>query len=313
VCIVNWNCRELLRDCLQSLRRQARDLCLQVIVVDNASSDGAADVVRVEFPEVQLIRNDHNAGFARGNNQAARAARGRYLFFLNNDTVVPDGALARLLAYAEAHPEVGMFGPRLRGGDGEFQTSYRSRPTLAALLHRNSLVRLTGLFRKSYHHFRREQFDPHHTRRVDTLMGAALFLRRDVFERCGPWDEDFTFGGEDVHFSDRIARHHPLLFVPDIEIIHYGGVSTRQHIGYAWAARATGYAQYLRKSGYSWPALLFYKLVVTLDAPLTLLAKGAQFCARRLRGDTRRAQKSRLACQGAYHFLTRGMGAFWRA
>ena len=93
-----------------------------------------------------LLRNGTNHGFARANNQAAEKARGRYLFFLNNDTVVPLMGLAKLLEYAEAHPTVGMIGPRLRDSDGAFQISYRRRPTVGALLHRTLLLRWTGLF-----------------------------------------------------------------------------------------------------------------------------------------------------------------------
>src|SRR5262245_44387135 len=100
VCIVNWNCRRHLRRCLRSLSSRRQGVRLEVIVVDNASTDGAAEMVARRFPRVVLLRNGANVGFARGCNQAARAARGRYLFFLNNDTLVPDGALGRLWAYA---------------------------------------------------------------------------------------------------------------------------------------------------------------------------------------------------------------------
>src|SRR6202035_4309649 len=104
-----------------------------------------ADMVAREFPEVTLLRNSTNLGFARSNNQAASLTRGRYLFFLNNDTLLPAGALGQLVQFAESHPEIGMVGPRLRDGRGEVQVSCRPRPTLAIFLKRTSLVRLTGL------------------------------------------------------------------------------------------------------------------------------------------------------------------------
>jgi GT2 family glycosyltransferase len=313
VCIVNWNGREMLRDCLESLLRRPQGVRLEAVVVDNASTDGAPEMVAEEFPEAVLVRNGSNAGFARANNQGAARARGRYLFFLNNDTVVPPLALRRLLDFAEANPHVGMIGPRLRGGDGQFQASYRPRPTLGALLHRTLLLRPTGLFRRAYRRYRREEFDPHRPRQVETLMGAALFLRREVFRRCGPWDEDFTFGAEDLHFSDRVGRHHPLLFLPDVEITHYGGVSTRRHMNYVAAAREAGFAQYLRKSGYPPAALFAYKLAVTLDVPVQLAVRGLQYLSRRLRGRSPHALRALRAWKGARHFLAHGLRPFWRA
>ena len=313
VCIVNWNCRDMLRDCLASLHRQDQGVHVSTVVVDNASSDGAPDMVAAEFPEVLLVRNAENRGFSRGNNQAAALATGRHLFFLNNDTWVPPGTLAKLAAHAEAHPEVGMIGPRLRDGQGNYQASYRPSPTLGALLHRTNLFGPTGLFRRAYNRYRRDEFDPRQRRTVETLMGAAMFVPRPVFDRCGPWDEDFAFGGEDLHFSACIGRHYSLVFLPDVEIVHYGGVSTRQHIGYVSSNRLSGYARFLRKSGYARAAVWTYKLAVTLDAPIELVLKGSQYLFRSLCGKTEAAKKSQRACQGARHFLTRGMVGFWRA
>jgi GT2 family glycosyltransferase len=313
VCIANWNCRDLLRACLESLHDQPQGVSLETIVVDNASADGAADMVAREFPEVVLQRNPANFGFARANNQAAARARGRYLFFLNNDTLVPPGTLRRLFDYAEAYPHVGMIGPRLRDALGQPQVSYRQRPTLATLLHRTSLVRWTGLLRGAYRRYRRQEFDPEATREVEVLMGAAMFLSREVFARCGGWDEDFTFGGEDLDLSLRVGRAHPVIYHPDVEITHYGRVSTRQHIGYASSNMAVGFARYLRKSGCSWWGLLAYKVLVSADAPLQLTIKGVQYLWRRVRGDRAKAEKSLLALRGLAYFLIWGMPAFWRA
>lgn len=313
VCVVHRDGAALLRACLESLLDQPQGTVHEVLVVDNGSADDSAAMVARAFPEVVLIRNEANRGFATGNNQAAGRARGRYLFFLNNDTVVPPGTLGRLLAYAEAHPEAGLIGPRLRDAEGKFQVSYRSRPTLATLLHRTAVLRWTGLFRRVYRRHRREAFDPHTTRAVEVLMGAALLIRRDRFFAWGRWDEEFPFGGEDLELCTRVGRFAPVVYVPEVEITHLGRASTRRHVGPASAAIAFGFARYLRHSGTARMGVLIYKLAVTLDAPLQIVAKGIEYLARRLRGDRGKAAKSALAVRAAAYFLTRGLFDFWRA
>jgi hypothetical protein len=270
-------------------------------------------MVQRDFPEVVLVRNSDNRGFSRANNQAARRARGQYFFFLNNDTVVPAGTLGRMLRYAEAHPEAGIVGPRLRDPRGRAQVSYRQLPSVGALLHRTFLLRWTGLLRDAYHRYRRRDFDPNVTRPVDVLMGAAIVLRREVFFACGGWDEDYTFGGEDIDLSARVGRHHLIVYHPEVEITHYGRVSTRANITYSSPNVAIGFARYLRKSGASPGALFFYKLVVTVDTPLHLSAKLVQYALRRLRRRPEKAQRSMLAARGLWHFLVRGMRQFWQA
>jgi GT2 family glycosyltransferase len=313
VCIVNWNCKDVLRGCLQSLRDQPPDVRLEIFVVDNASTDGAPAMAARAFPEVSVLRNADNVGFARANNRAAHLASGRYLFFINNDTVIPPGAIRRLVDYADAHPEVGMIGPRLRDGEGHLQASYRCRPTLAALLHRTSILRWTGLLRRAYSRYRRQEFDPAYSGKVELLIGAAVFLPRRVFQECGPWDEGYIFGGEDLDLSDSVGRKYDVVYLPSVEIIHYGRVSTRRHIGFCFSYMLMGLARYLRRSGCSSKSLFVYKLIVSLDAPVQLAGKAIQYLWRRLRGQQQKAQQSLLAWRGFAHFLTRGLVPFWKA
>jgi GT2 family glycosyltransferase len=313
ICIANWNCQDHLRACLESLHYQPQGARFETIVVDNGSNDGAPEMVDRDFPEVILHRNTTNRGFAAANNQAAGFAAGRYLFFLNNDTHLPEGTLGRLVEYADAHPEVGIVGPRLRNGDGKLQISYRMQPTLRTFLHRTSLLRWTGIFRSAYRRYRREGFDAETTRPVEVLMGAAMLIPRRVFLEAGGWDEDFTFGGEDAELSTRIRRSHPLVFHPAIEIKHFGRVSTRRHIGFATTQTIIGFARYLRKCGYSRAALLLFKTIVTLDAPVLFAGKGAQYLWRRLTGQRAKAEKSAIAMRGARHFLLSGLVPFWSA
>lgn len=313
VCIANWNCCQMLRDCLHSLLRVNQGPVLEVIVVDNASTDGAPEMLEREFPEVKLIRNPSNVGFAKASNEAARQARGRYLFFLNNDTVIPPDALGRLLEYAKNHPEIGMLGPRLRDSNGDYQISYRRRASVGALLHRTLLLRWTRIFGRTYRDYRRGGYDPHHTGSVDLLMGAAVLMPRAVFEEGGQWDEDFAFGGEDLELAARIGRHRPIHFLAGVDIIHHGRVSSRINVGFSTESVAIGYVQYLRKTGSSAAALAFYKMAVTVDTPLQLLATALQYLGRRLGRRQAKAGKSLLAARGLAHFLVRSLPRFWRA
>jgi len=316
VCIVNWNCCELLRCCLRSLHQRPQGVPFETVVVDNASADGAAEMVAAEFPQVRLIRNAVNVGFSKGNNQAANAARGRYFFFLNNDTEVPENLLREFTDYAAANPAVGMLGPRLRGADGELQINYRLKPTLAAMLHRISFLRWTGIFRRAYYRYRRDTFraDRHETiQRVEVLMGAAVFLPRRVFEASGRWDERYRFGGEDLDLSTQVGRQYDVVHFGRVEVLHYGRVSSRANVGFSAPNVAVGFVHYFRTAGVGSVSLLAYKVLVTIDAPLQVLGKYAQYVQRRLAGRTAKAAKSRLAAQGLLRFLTHELPAFWRA
>jgi N-acetylglucosaminyl-diphospho-decaprenol L-rhamnosyltransferase len=285
VCIVNWNCRDLLRGCLCSLRPRRQRLRLQVIVVDNASTDGAGDMVAREFPEVTLIRNAVNVGFARANNQAAGLARAPWLFFLNNDTVVPRGELRRLIRFARAHPEAGLIGPLLRDGKGSPQISFRARPTVTALLHRTCLLRWTGLFRQAYRVYRSRGQDFTSTRPVEVLMGAALLMRRKDFREAGRWDESFVFGGEDIDLCMRVAKSKTVLYCPSLEITHFAGVSRT--------------------------ALACFKLIKTLDTPLQAACHCIEYVWRRARGKPS-ASRSLLCLRADLAFLKK-VPEFWRA
>jgi GT2 family glycosyltransferase len=286
---------------------------LEVVVVDNGSSDAAPDMVARRFPKVRLLCNRDNRGFAAANNQAAAAARGRFLFFLNNDTVVPPRAIRHLLDYLRAHPDVGVIGPRLRDGRGRPQLSARGRPTLAALMHRVSYLRRTGLFRAAYRRFRGRDGDFTTIRSVEVLMGAALLMRRRTFRECGPWDESFTFGGEDVDLCARVAKRYRVVYYPAVELTHFGRSSSRQRAEYAHLHTVVGITRCLRQTGTPAIGVIAYKLAVTLDLPIQWLAYAARYGWRRVCGRPFKARQSLRALQATGHFIIRGLIPFWRA
>jgi GT2 family glycosyltransferase len=313
VCIVNWNCAEVLRDCLRSLQSGQSGLRYEIIVVDNGSTDGAAEMVAREFPRVRIWRNAGNVGFARANNQAAALARGRYLFFLNNDTVVPPGTLRRMRDFLRSHPDVVMVGPCLRDAQGKLQMSHRRAPTPRTFLHRTMLFRRLRVGREEYQQYRRAQQGNEAIHDVDILMGAAIAMPRQPFLSLGGWDEDFTFGGEDMELCHRARRIGRVVYWPALAITHLGSISSKRHVGFVSTHTAIGFAKYFRKTGASRLDLWLYKLAITIDAPIRLGWRALQYAWRGWRPRERKTQRCVREMRGAWSFLLRGLVAFWRA
>jgi len=229
VVIVNWNVKELLRDCLRSISEQTRS-AHEVIVVDNASRDGSAEMVREEFPGVALIANAENKGFAAANNQGIAVSRGRYVLLLNPDTVIVDGAIDRTIAFADARPGIGCVGCQVWMDEETIQrTCFRFPSALNALL---AASRLAALFPRS-RFFAREWmpwWDRTTEREVDVVSGMYMLVPRSVVDEIGVLDEAFFVYAEEADWCFRMARAgHGRVFTPSARIIHRegGGKSTR--------------------------------------------------------------------------------------
>ncbi|MCO5165967.1 MAG: glycosyltransferase family 2 protein [Planctomycetes bacterium] len=302
-CVVTWNGGERLLRLLASL-----DGCHEVILVDNASSDGTPDRVAAAHPEVRLVRNATNAGYARGMNQAVGQATGDLALLLNDDVVVPRGALPALVGAVEAVPGAVAAGPRLVGEDGREQTSASGLPTLRGLLHRVSLLRWTGAFRAAHHAWRRPPVD---AGPVPALCGAALLVRREALLRR-PFDEGYPFGLEDADLCARLAADGPLVFAPDAALVHTGGVATAANLAFAYRGFEVGYARFLRLHAGRGPAAL-YKLLVTLDQPARALGAALEGAGRLLAGRTGRARESARRLGAILRFMATGMTALWWA
>lgn len=226
IVIVNWNTRELLRDCLSSVQHHLHGVTAEVIVVDNASGDGSAAMVRESFPDVMLIQNRENRGFAAANNQAFRQASGQYVLLLNSDTLVHDDVLARSVEYMDAHPNVGMMGCKVLNGDGTTQLTCSQFPTFTNLLLQTTAAnRLGGRFFSRYQMLDWARDDE---REVDVISGCYLMVRAQVIDEIGFLDESFFCYGEE---TDWCRRCHEagwrLMFAPVGTITHFGSGSTR--------------------------------------------------------------------------------------
>ena len=313
ILIVNWNGNNVLRNCLQSLREGHEGLTTEVIVVDNHSTDGSPDIIPKNFPQVALIRNDTNRGFAAANNQAAGVASARYLFFLNNDTIVPPGSLSSLVKFLDDHPEAVAVGPKLIGSDGLPQRSGRNAITLRAILHQAVLpVRWTNLFSKQYRAYR-HSFDADRSGPVPQLAAAALLVRRDPFFNCGQWDEAFQFGVEDVDLCLRLSAFGSIHYLAETLITHLGRVSSHLNRGWVLQGYLCGYVRYFQKHHRSCWAPTIYKLGVTVDTPLRLLPLIPKSLISRLSGNREAAEKYSSKARALWFMLTRGLIRFWRA
>ena len=229
VIIVAYEAADLLPACLDSLAAGLAGVRHEVCVVDNASPDGAAALLRERFPKAQVVRHERNLGFAAGVNAGLRATSGRFVLWLNPDAALAGGSMADLLKIFAAEPGLGIIGPRVMGPDGGDQASCRSFPSYrTALFNRKSL--LTRLFPANRYSraYLQPALDRSRSREVDWVSGACLLHRREVSAALGGLDERFFMFCEDVDFCLRAAQAGwKTLYAPDLRARHQIGGSTR--------------------------------------------------------------------------------------
>jgi GT2 family glycosyltransferase len=228
IIILCWNDRKVIEDCLQSIYSNTRSTDFEVIVSDNGSSDGSVEMIRASYPEAHVIENGRNLRFAKANNVGIRASRGEYVLILNPDTIIHDGSLDRLIAFAEQHPEAGAFGCRVLNADGSYQVSARPFASFkgewVAAFYLRWLGRLSEWFTAdSYPGWRGDT-----RRQVDWVSGCFILARSHVLKSIGGFDEQFFYYYEDMDLCRRIGQSsHPILYFPGAAITHLGGQSTK--------------------------------------------------------------------------------------
>ena len=229
IIIVNWNTRSHLAACLDSIERHPPEGKFEVVVVDNDSSDDSAQMVRECFPEVTLIEQVKNVGYAEGNNRGIRASTGRLILLLNPDTEVKVGALDALIKFADEHPDAAAVGCRLVGSDGKVQRSCRSFPDPVGVLF--EYTRLSYLFPKNrlFGRYRMTYFRYNQASEVDQPMGSCLLMSRKAIEEVGLFDQEFPIFFNEVDWCFRAkAKGWKIFFTPTAEVVHHGGASTSQ-------------------------------------------------------------------------------------
>jgi GT2 family glycosyltransferase len=227
VIIVNWNTKDLLRNCLNSVRLTIADLSYEIILVDNASRDGSVAMVREEFPGVIIIENVINRGFGAPNNQALAIMRGKYALLVNTDTVLAEGAVRELFSFMQDHPDAGMACGQLLNEDGSKQNSIANYPTLLTLLLNKSL--LEYLFPKRYPSKRYHHKGPIP---VDSGIGACLMVSREAIDIVGGFDERYFFFFEETDLALQMrSAGWKIYHVPSAFIYHLQGRSIGNNAG----------------------------------------------------------------------------------
>ncbi|MCC6187737.1 MAG: glycosyltransferase family 2 protein [Anaerolineales bacterium] len=237
VVILNWNTRGLLRDCLRSVEAARGHLGVNVCVVDNASSDGSALMVRTEFPQALLIESPVNRGYAAGNNLGLRALgfglgqRGgpRFALLLNPDTVVPARALVDMVAYMGAHPRCGAAGPKLVLPSGELDLACRRSLAFDAFVYR--MLGLSQLFPRSrrFGQYNLTYLSPDVETEVGSVVGACMLVRREAISQAGLLDEAFFMYGEDLDWASAIRRAGwQVRYNPAVTVLHIKRAASRQ-------------------------------------------------------------------------------------
>lgn len=270
--IVSWNVREYLIRCLESIERWVH-MPHEIIVVDNASSDGTAGVLRKRFPQAQLVEMGRNVGFASANTQGVKSARGEWLFFLNPDTELTEDAVTPMLEHAAGRKEIGCLGPKLVFADGTYQPSVRRFPRLAdqitILLKLRQALSWTSFMRRYLEDPGQSARDPI---KVDQIMGAAMLIRREVYDQAGGFDERFPNWFEEVDLCQRIHRAgYQIVYFPETQLTHFGGRSFDQVLSVrkqGWWVR--GIRRYAHRYWPWWQAIII-DILSPISRGLTLV------------------------------------------
>jgi N-acetylglucosaminyl-diphospho-decaprenol L-rhamnosyltransferase len=239
VVVVTWNAVDHIESCLESVRG------FETIVVDNGSADGTVALVRERFPEAVVVEQE-NKGMGGGNNAGIRASDGRYVLLLNSDAWAVDGAVAKLAAFADAHPRAAVVGPCLRNEDGSLQRSVRGEPTLWRLATEYLFLRKLGPRTRRFNAFYGGGFDYGGAAQVESLYGAALLVRREAIDEVGLFDEAFFMFSEETDWLHRFRRAGwEVWFTPGAEVVHLGGAS---HGGRLYVENLRGILRFMSKN-----------------------------------------------------------------
>lgn len=221
ITIVNLNTRDLIAGCLSSVNRFTKGISYEIVVVDNGSKDGSVSLIEEKFPEVILIKNSKNEGFAKAQNQAFRVASGKYIAVLNSDTQLKSNAFGKMIQVLERHEAIGAMGPAILNKSGKLELTAFKNPSAIGAIHESFMLNRVlpnGLLSGRYaRHWYEKPFEP------DWLLGACILIRREAITDNDLFDEDFFFYCEDIEMCNRLKQDGwKVLYFPGAEVVHLG-------------------------------------------------------------------------------------------
>ena len=234
IVIVSYNTKNLLEQCLLSLKKAIGIINSEIIVIDNYSTDGSREFLQTKFTNSKLILNDENSGFAKACNQGFKISAGNYILFLNPDTILSENSLRDCISFFETHPDVGAIGVRMQDEKGKFlKESKRGLPTPSVSFYK--LFGLTTIFpgSKTFANYYQGHLPENENNSVEVLSGAFMMIRREVFEKINGFDEDFFMYGEDIDLSVRIIQlGYKNYYLGKVSVTHLKGGSTTYNYKY---------------------------------------------------------------------------------
>jgi GT2 family glycosyltransferase len=304
VIIVNLNTKQLLEECLDSVYGEGSQ-SLEVIVIDNGSTDGSVEMVHARFPGVRVVKNEQNQGFAKPNNLGMRMATGRYLFLLNSDTIVRHGAIRTLSSFLDAHLEIAACGPKLVYPDGRLQKSVKGFPTLWT--HLCDMLFLDKIFPRTRLFGRGElaYFDYERTQEVDHVMAAAFLIRREVVAETEGFDERFSIYYNDMDWCYRINKKGwKICYVHNAIVVHYLGKTVeRLNRDFSHFEELYNNVMLFYQKHYGRGSVMIYKLILCIGFTIRVVGWTSFWLVRR-------TDRSRIMTQFSWKTLALGI-QFW--
>ena len=260
---VTWNAEEKIADQLRSAISACKHISVEQIVIDNASKDSTREIIEKEFPEITLIKNETNAGFGGPNNQGVKVAKGRYLLFLNPDMRL-EGSLDKMVAWMDAHTDVGLASCKLVMQDGKFNHEAAPRRFPGVLDQLALLLKIPHVFPSVLDHYLMKDFDSEKEQEVDTVRGAFFFMRRDVTDKLGwAFDPRYYFWFEDVDTCREVWKlDYKVMYTPVVSCVDYVGQSFKKRTS-LWKQKqfTKSMVQYFQKwePSYKWVWLWLFR------------------------------------------------------